>query len=177
MTESNVQVNTPATAGKKLKTFESTDGNANVVQSQASVLVDATTAAPIALLTDTQLRASPLPLPTGASTEATVSKRFSGGKTSGATLITATGDNDVKIPAVGKRLTLYWIFLSASQDNAGEVLATVKLGTRVIYKAYLGNPGAFAHWEPEVADAVNDKLIVNLSAAANVAVSFTTTEA
>ncbi len=40
MAESFVQVNVPATAGKKLKTYESIDGSANVVESEAVTLTD-----------------------------------------------------------------------------------------------------------------------------------------
>ena len=113
-------------------------------------------------------------LPIGVATP--VAKRFGGGKTQGATLISASGDNTIATPATGKRLTLYWIFLSSSQDNASEVLALVKLGARVVYECYLGNPGAFAHWEPVTADAEGDALLVNLSGAASVAVNYTITE-
>jgi len=122
--------------------------------------------------------AAALPLPAGAATEATTAKRFNGGKNSGATTIAASGNNTVIAPTVGARLTLYWIFLSSSQNNSAEVLATVRLGAKVIYRCFLGNPGAFGHWEPVVADAVNDALIVELSAAGqSVAVSYTTSEA
>lgn len=40
MTESFVQVNVPATLGKKLKTYESVDGLANTVESEAVTLTD-----------------------------------------------------------------------------------------------------------------------------------------
>jgi len=40
VSESYVQVNIPATAGKKLKTYESVDGSANVVESEAVTLTD-----------------------------------------------------------------------------------------------------------------------------------------
>jgi hypothetical protein len=106
-----------------------------------------------------------------------IAKRFAGGKTQGATLIATSGDNTIASPSAGKKLTLFWIFLSASQDNASEVLAIVKLGSRVVYQAYLGNPGAFAHWEPVAADDADDALIVNLSASSqSVAVNYTITE-
>jgi hypothetical protein len=41
--------------------------------------------------------------------------------------------------------------------------------------SYLGNPGAFAHWEP-VSGEVGDKLIIELSGAQKVAVSYTYSE-
>ena len=110
----------------------------------------------------------------GASTP--TAKRYSGGKTQGATVISTSGDNVIVTPSAGTKLTLYWVFLSSSQDNASEVLATVKLGSTVVYQCYLGSPGAFAHWEPVSADAEGDALIVNLSAAESVAVNYTVTE-
>jgi hypothetical protein len=77
-------------------------------------------------------------------------------------------------PAVGKRITLYWVALVTPEANTAEVLAEVVLaGTP--YSWYLGHPGAFMHWEP-VVGAVNEALSVTLSAAQKVAVSFTYTE-
>lgn len=116
-------------------------------------------------------------LPANAATEQTVGTRFAGAKHTSGTTITASGDTTIYTPASGKKLTLFWVFLSASQGNVNEALATVRLGAKVAYTVYLGAPGAFGHWEPILADNPNDPLIVNLSAAANVAVSFTTTEA
>ncbi len=115
-----------------------------------------------------------LPLPTGAATEASVAERFGGLKKVAALVVSGSGDNVIHTPAAGKTLTLVWIGMSTSQDNASEVLATVKLGDKVCYVWYLGNPGAFAHWEPIIADNPDDELIVNLSAAGqNVAVNAT----
>lgn len=78
MSETFIKVR-PGTADDdpKVKFFESTDGDANDVNAQAVVPVDADTGAPLdPPLTDDQLRASPipvsassLPLPTGAATE------------------------------------------------------------------------------------------------------------
>jgi hypothetical protein len=104
-----------------------------------------------------------------------LTNRFSGGKEAGAALVEAEGETTLQSPAATKLLTLYWIALSSSQENTGEALATVKLGTRTLYEWYLGNPGAFMHWEPIKGEA-GDQLILKLSAAQKVAVSFTYTE-
>lgn len=104
-----------------------------------------------------------------------LTNRFSGGKEAAAALVEAEGETTLQSPAAGKLLTLYWIALSSSQENAGEVLAVVKLGTKVLYEWYLGNPGAFMHWEP-VKGAAGDKLILKLSGSQKVAVSYTFTE-
>lgn len=102
--------------------------------------------------------------------------RFSGSGTTSGVTISASGDNTIYTPSAGKSVRLRWIGLSASQNNSAEVLATVKLGTKVVYEWYLGNPGAFAHWESVAANNPGDALIVNLSAAASVAVSYTVEE-
>jgi len=103
-----------------------------------------------------------------------ISQRFAGGKTTESKVIEASGTNVLVTPAVGKRITLYWVALVTPEANTAEVLAEVVLaGTP--YSWYLGHPGAFMHWEP-VVGAVNEALSVTLSAAQKVAVSFTYTE-
>jgi len=102
-----------------------------------------------------------------------LTNRFAGGKITTATAIEASAT--LHTPAAGEQLTLYWIALSSSQENPGEVLATVKLGGKTIYEWYLGNPGAFMHWEPETGE-VGDALTVELSGAQKVAVSYTYSE-
>lgn len=104
-----------------------------------------------------------------------ITRRFGGGKTTEATTVESPGANTLHSPATGKQMTLYWIALSSSQENAGEVLATVKLGSKSVYEWYLGNPGAFMHWEP-IIGAANDKLVLELSGAQKVAASWTYTE-
>ncbi|HXJ92621.1 MAG TPA: hypothetical protein VMT20_07030 [Terriglobia bacterium] len=104
-----------------------------------------------------------------------ITNRFAGEKLSVATTVEAGGETTLREPEAGKQITLYWVALSSSQENTGEVLASVKLGTETIYEWYLGNPGAFMHWEP-VVGAVNAKLILNLSGAQKTAVNFTYTE-
>ena len=102
-----------------------------------------------------------------------LTNRFAGGKITTGTTIEAT--TTIRSPKANEYLTLYWIWLFSSQENTGEVLATVKLGAKTVYVTYLGNPGAFAHWEPEAGE-VGDKLVVELSGAAKVAVSYTYSE-
>lgn len=104
-----------------------------------------------------------------------LTNRFAGGKVTIAALVETSGDTVLRTPVANDQLTLYWIWLYSSQENAGEVLATVKLGAKELYKSYLGNPGAFAHWEPETGE-VGDKLVLNLSGAQKVAVSYTYSE-
>ena len=104
-----------------------------------------------------------------------LTNRFAGEKISAATTLEASGETTLHSPVPGNQLTLFWIFLSSSQENTGEVLATVKIGTETAYETYLGNPGLFAHWEP-ILGAVNAKLILNLSGNQKVAVSYTYSE-
>lgn len=110
--------------------------------------------------------------------EETVGKRFSGGKNTAAAIASASGDTAIYTPAPGKTLTLYWVGLSSSQSNPGEALVTVRLGSKVVYEWFMGNPGAFSHWEPVTADNPDDPLIVALSSpqSPGIAVNFTTTE-
>lgn len=93
--------------------------------------------------------------------------------TTNGTVISASGENTIYTPASGKKTRLKWLGLSASQNNTAEILATVKIGTKVVYQWYLGNPGAFAHWEEVDGSNANDPLIINLSGAQSVAVSYT----
>ena len=119
-------------------------------------------------------------LSAGAATDATVGKRFAGGKTTQALLVNTSGDTTVHTPATGKVLTVYWVGLSSSENNAAEVLATVRIGSgsATNYQWYLGNPGAFSHWEPISSGVANDALIVNLSNSGNpVLVNYTYSEA
>jgi hypothetical protein len=104
-----------------------------------------------------------------------ITQRWGGGKSSESALIESGGVNVLVTPESGKAITLYWIALWASQENSAEVLASVKLGSKTPYKAFLSNPGAFAHWEPVLAEA-NAALIVELSGAQKVAVSWTYSE-
>ena len=102
-----------------------------------------------------------------------LTSRFSGLKTTTGIVVETSGPTTLVTPAAAKELTVYWVGLVASEENAGEVLATVKLGTETLYEWYLGKAGAFAHWEP-VTHAGN--LTIELNHAYKVAVNYTYTE-
>jgi hypothetical protein len=102
-----------------------------------------------------------------------LTNRFAGGKETTGVLVEAT--TTLRTPETAKFLTLYWIWLYSSQENTGEVTVTIKLGSKTVYVSYLGNPGAFAHWEP-VTGEVGDKLVIELSGTQKVAVSYTYSE-
>jgi hypothetical protein len=104
-----------------------------------------------------------------------LTNRWAGGKISASELIEASGETTLHTPEATKELWLYWIWLYSSQENTGEVKAEVVLGAQTPYTTYLGNPGAFAHWEL-VKGAVGQPLVVRLSGAQKVAVSYTYTE-
>jgi hypothetical protein len=110
-------------------------------------------------LTNTELRAAAVPVSgtvtvanpttnpeTGLAKDATLLRRY-GDHVTKAGFANTPGDNTLHTPAAGKRIRLYWIALSSSQDNAAENLIQVKLtdadGT-VKYRWRMGNPGAFA---------------------------------
>lgn len=104
-----------------------------------------------------------------------LTNRFAGAKLSASTKVETVGETTLLTPAANQFITLYWIWLYSSQENTGEVEAVVKLGAKTPYTTYLGNPGAFAHWEP-IEGEVGDKLILKLSGNQKVAVSYTYTE-
>ena len=104
-----------------------------------------------------------------------LTNRFAGEKETTGQIVESAGATTLLTPAASKFITLYWIWLFSSQENSGEVTATVKLGSKTAYVSYLGNPGAFAHWEP-IAGSVGDKLILELSGPQKVAVSYTYSE-
>lgn len=110
-----------------------------------------------------------------AQAERGITNRFSGDKITEATVLETQGLHTIHAPLEGHFLTLYWVALSSSQENAGEVLATIKIGAQTAYEWYLGNPGAFMHWEP-LKGELNDALTVTLSGAQKVAVSYTYSE-
>lgn len=104
-----------------------------------------------------------------------LTNRFAGEKITESKVVEAEGNTTLVTPAVSHRLTVYWVWLYSSQENTGEVLAEVKVGSKTPYTTYLGNPGVFSHWEP-IEGAVADKLVLHLSGAQKVAVAFTYTE-
>jgi hypothetical protein len=104
-----------------------------------------------------------------------LTNRFAGEKlTEGFTLETI-GATTLKTPAASHFLTLYWIGVSSSQENTGETLMTIKVGSKTVYEWFMGNPGAFMHWEP-VSGEVGDKIVLELAAPQMIAGSFTYSE-
>lgn len=98
-------------------------------------------------------------------TEATMAKRYAGGKTPVVASVTAAGDTTIHTPALGKRIRLYWLSALNDPDAASTPLINVRLGALEVYRTY-----AIAHWE--VFDgAVDAPLVVNLSEAGSIAVT------
>jgi hypothetical protein len=102
-----------------------------------------------------------------------LTNRFAGGKSTVGTFIETT--TTLHTPEPSAQLWLYWIWLYSSQENTAEVKAEVLLGAHTVYATYLGNPGAFMHWELEKG-APGEALVVKLSATQKTAVSYTFTE-
>jgi hypothetical protein len=103
---------------------------------------------------------------TGLAKDATLLRRYGTHTATKAGLANSVGDNTLHTPAAGKRIRLYWLALSASQDNAAENLAIVKFGAAgaAVYRWRLGNPGAFVGGRT-VEGASDAPLILNLSTA------------
>jgi hypothetical protein len=101
---------------------------------------------------------------TGLAKDATLLRRY-GDHITKAGLANTIGDNTLHTPVAGKRIRLYWIGLSTSQDNTAENLAIVKLtdadGTTK-YRWRLGNPGAFVGGRTIEGNA-DEPLILNLA--------------
>jgi hypothetical protein len=101
---------------------------------------------------------------TGLAKDATLLRRY-GDHVTKAGFTTTAGDNTLHTPAAGKKIRLYWIALSSSQDNAAENLIQVKLtdsdGT-VKYRWRMGNPGAFAGSRTIEGNA-NEALVLELA--------------
>lgn len=112
-----------------------------------------------------------LPLPTGAASESTLAARF-GVVSGGPSTVSALGDTTVYTPGAGMRVRLKWVGLSSPSTNTAPTTATVKWSgaSGEIYRWSMGAPGAFAHGSVREG-AVNESLIVNLSAAQSVFVN------
>lgn len=104
-----------------------------------------------------------------------ITNRFSGEKETYSFLVNEAGKVELWIPNAGKQITLYWVAMNTPESNTEEVKATIELPPWFPYTWYLGAPGAFMHWEPIVGE-VGAPLIIELSVAQQVAVSFTITE-
>lgn len=85
--------------------------------------------------------------------------RFSGGKTSYAAVLSASGDHTVITPTAGKRIQIYWIAFVPNSDNTISNLVTVKLSVSAI-NMYIGY--ALAHWEL-FTGAINEAVTINLT--------------
>lgn len=130
--------------------------------------------------TDTQLRASALPvsavalpLPAGAASEVTLAAqkanldyRYAGGKSAYTGLLSTAGDNTVITPAAGKRIQVVWVNFLPNSDNTVANLVTVKFGTGAGF--YLNY--AVGHFEV-FTGAVDQSVVVNLTNAQPVAVT------
>jgi hypothetical protein len=101
---------------------------------------------------------------TGLAKDATLLRRY-GDHVTKAGVVSTIGDNTLHTPTSGKKVRLYWIGLSTSQDNTAENLIQVKLtdadGT-VKYRWRMGNPGAFVGGRT-IEGAVDEPLILNLA--------------
>ncbi len=103
-------------------------------------------------------------LETGLAKDATLLRRY-GDHVTKAGFANTAGDNTLHTPASGKKIRLYWIALSTSQDNAAENLIQVKLTDAdgsVKYRWRMGNPGAFAG-SRTIEGNVDTPLILNLA--------------
>ena len=110
------------------------------------------------------------PLPTGASSEATLGRRFGQvgtPKKAVAALVAIAGDSVFITPTVGKSLRVLWVAFVPSSDNANANLVQVKFGVNGA-PFYLGY--ALAHWEV-FEGATNVALYLNLAVAQAVAVT------
>lgn len=96
--------------------------------------------------------------------------RYSGGKTPVVASVTASGDTTIHDPAAGKAIRLFWITALNDPDDAATPLIKVGFGPAASIDTELYRTYALAHWEV-FEGAVDERLIVNLSAAANVAVT------
>lgn len=87
--------------------------------------------------------------------------------------VSVSGNTTVYTPAAGQRIRLKWIFLGTLDSNSANVVVGIKFGSSgtAFYTVPMGKPGAFAHGTVREG-AANDPLVLNLSAAQPVYVSF-----
>jgi hypothetical protein len=110
------------------------------------------------------------------SAERGLTNRFAGEKETYSFIVTEEGTTNLWTPSAGKQITLWWVALNSSQNNTEEVLAVVKLPPWEPYAWYMGNPGAFMHWEP-IVGSVGAELSLELQGAGqSVIINFTLTE-
>lgn len=133
-------------------------------------------------LTDAQLRAAPVPVSgtvtvteplsvddNGGSltTDGTFDERYSGGKSSFATTVSASGDTTLVTPPVGQSVRVVWVSAIANPDNnnANRVRFKFGAGGSPFYESY-----AVAHWEV-FQGAVDVPLLLNLQTAEPVSIT------
>lgn len=85
--------------------------------------------------------------------------------TSVATTVTSVGDTTVYTPAAGKRVRLHWIYAINDPTAAVSSKITVKLGNTAFYVAWALSK------RQQFTGPVDGALVINLSAAGNVAVT------
>lgn len=78
--------------------------------------------------------------------------------------VTASGDTTIFTPASGKRVALRYLYV-ANDPSSTAPLVKVKIGTREIVRCWM------ISLRQRVSGAANEALVVNLSAAGNVAVT------
>lgn len=106
-------------------------------------------------LTDAQLRAAAVQTKDTADIEYTPV----------ATTVSSAGDTTVYTPAAGKRVRLHWVYALSDPRGANSVKITIKIGSQVYYVTW----GITKR--QQFTGAVNAPVVVNLSAAGEVAVS------
>ncbi len=111
----------------------------------------------------------------GVATEATIEAHFGTAQKTLAVRISALGDNTIITPAPGKAIKLTWIQLDAPEANSTEVLAIVKLANGADSERYRINLVAGKGWahRQKIQGEANAPLLIELSAAKNVDVSYT----
>lgn len=92
-----------------------------------------------------------------------LTSRYGGGKTAVVATVTGSGDTAVHAPAEGNAIRLFWVSAINDPDESASPLIKIRIGGTEVYRAY-----AVAHWEV-FEGAVDEELVVNLSAAASVA--------
>lgn len=109
-----------------------------------------------------------LPLPAGASTEATLSTRFQAGKVARTITVSAVGATVVLTPPAGQALTVYWA--QAIADTNSATTPKIQIGFTGAADFLYNTFGAVAHAEKFVG-AVNQTLSCTLDAAVAVALT------
>lgn len=93
--------------------------------------------------------AESLPLPAGASSEATqgdvlaaLVNRYGGGKSAATTTLTNTTQTDIVTPASGDAVRVYWVSAINRSPDVSFPAVTIRIGSTAIYVS-----SAISHWE------------------------------